>query len=69
MKYEVIADFTDLKDANHVYRSGDHYPRKGRAKKERVEELSTDQNARGVALIQEVKNEETGGDDQAPEND
>lgn len=72
MKFEVIEDFTDLKDENHVYRAGDHYPRKGRAKKERVEELSTAQNARGVALIQAVTDGDTDGgktDDKALEND
>lgn len=53
MPYVVIKDFTDLQDDNHIYRAGDKYPRKGRAKKERVEELSGSENKRGEPLIQE----------------
>lgn len=44
MKYVVIKDFTDLQDKNHIYRVGDKYPRKGRVKNERVEELSSSAN-------------------------
>lgn len=55
MKFIVKKDFKDLQDQNHVYRKGDYYPRKGRAKKERVEELTTDQNAHGVPLIEEIQ--------------
>lgn len=74
MKFTVIADFTDLQDENHIYRKGDSFPRKGRVKKERIEELSTDQNARGEVLIQEVakENEPEGDelkDDETPAND
>lgn len=54
-KYEVVKDFTDLQDDNHVYHKGDKYPRKGKAKKERIEELSTDKNERGEVLIKEVE--------------
>jgi hypothetical protein len=64
MKYTVVKAFTDLQDENHVYWQGDSFPRKGRAKKERIEELSTDQNARGEVLIQEVaKDNEPQGDE------
>lgn len=54
-KYEVIKDFTDLQDNNHVYVKGDKFPRSGRAKKERIEELSTKDNKRNEVLIKEVK--------------
>lgn len=54
-KYEVIKDFTDLEDENHIYHKGDKFPRKGKSTKKRIEELSTDKNKRGEPLIQEVK--------------
>ena len=53
MGYIVIKDFTDLQDDNHVYRTGEKYPRKGRVKKERIEELAGNENKRGEPLIQE----------------
>ncbi|MFD1885584.1 hypothetical protein [Paenibacillus wenxiniae] len=54
MPYQVIKDFKDLQDDNHQYRAGDKYPRAGRAKKDRVEELSGNDNKMGEPLIQEV---------------
>ncbi|PPA71912.1 hypothetical protein [Jeotgalibacillus proteolyticus] len=60
-KYEVIKDFTDQQDNNHVYRAardnkpGDKFPRKGKVKKERIEELLSSENKRGEPLIKEVK--------------
>ena len=51
MEYVVIKGFTDKYD-KIKYRVGDRYPRTGFAKKERAEELSTSNNARG-----EVKKE------------
>lgn len=57
MNYEVIKDFTDLQDDNHIYRAGDKYPRKGRAKKERIEELSGTDNKHGEPLIREEEGE------------
>lgn len=54
MSYIVIKDFKDLQDSNHIYRVGDKYPHKGRAKKERLEELSGSDNRRGIPLIKEV---------------
>lgn len=56
MEYIVIKAFTD-KDDKHHYAEGDRYPFRGFAKKERLEELSTDKNKRGVALIAENKSE------------
>lgn len=54
MSHKVIKDFKDLQDKNHIYRAGDKYPRKGRGKKERLEELSGSDNLRGEPLIEEV---------------
>lgn len=54
MSYVVVKDFTDLKDNNHVYRENDPYPRKGKATKARIEELSTTKNKRKEVLIKEV---------------
>ncbi len=50
MEYIVIKAFTDKDDKTH-YEAGERYPRRGFAKKERVEELSTDKNRRGIPLI------------------
>lgn len=72
LKFIVKKDFKDLQDQNHVYRKGDYYPRKGRAKKDRVEELTTDQNAHGVPLIEEIRDEnppKDKTDKQIPETD
>lgn len=57
--YRVIKDFKDLRDGNHVYREGDIYPRKGRPKKARVEELLGSENKRGEPLIEEVVEDES----------
>ncbi|WP_240371692.1 hypothetical protein [Anoxybacteroides rupiense] len=57
-KYVVIKDFKDLQDNNHIYRVGDKYPRKGRPKKERIEELLGNENRIGEPLIAEVDEEE-----------
>lgn len=56
MEYIVIKAFTD-KDDKHHYAVGERYPYRGFAKKERLEELSTKNNKRGVALIAEKKAE------------
>ncbi|MCM3241324.1 hypothetical protein M3598_01080 [Cytobacillus oceanisediminis] len=53
-KYEVVRNFTDLQDDRHIYRVGDKYPRSGRGKKERIEELSGTENALKQPLIKEV---------------
>lgn len=58
MKYEVIKDFKDLQDKNHIYRVGDKYPRKGKVKNERVEELSTSANKLNTPLIKAVEEDE-----------
>lgn len=56
-KYVVVQDFTDSQDKNHVYRKGDKFPQSGRAKKERIEELSGSDNRLGKPLIREVDEE------------
>lgn len=56
MAYIVIKDFKDLQDG-HIYRAGDKFPHKGRAKKERIDELSGSDNRRGEPLIAEVGDE------------
>lgn len=56
MEYIVIKAFTD-KDDKHHYAVGERYPYRGFAKKDRLEELSSDKNKRGVALIAEKKAE------------
>jgi len=56
MEYIVIKAFTD-KDDKHHYAVGERYPYRGFAKKERLEELSSDKNKRGIALIAEKKAE------------
>lgn len=58
MPYIVIKDFKDLQDGDHIYRAGDKYPRKGRAKKERIAELSGSENLIGEPLIREVEDDE-----------
>lgn len=54
MPYQVIKDFKDLQDDNYQYRAGDKYPRSGRAKKDRIEELSGSDNKMKTPLIEEV---------------
>ena len=62
--YKVIVPFVDLQDAKETksgvvfypYEVGDNYPRKGlNPTKERINELLTSENRRGMPLIEEVK--------------
>lgn len=54
--YKVIKYFTDLLDNNHPYNAGDIFPRKNLVvSKERLAELSSENNKRGEPLIKEVK--------------
>jgi hypothetical protein len=57
-KYQVVRNFTDSQDDKHVYRVGDKFPRSGRAKKERIEELSSSDNALGKPVIAEAEETE-----------
>lgn len=53
--YKVLKAFTDLQDG-HVYLAGDEYPRKGaNPDAKRVEELASEANKRGEALIVSVE--------------
>lgn len=59
MRYTVIRDFTDLQDNNFKYRVGDEFPRPGmKVSDERIDELSTTKNRRGLPMIEEVIEEE-----------
>lgn len=53
--YKVIKCFTDLQDNHYVYHVGDTFPRDGvETSKSRLTELSTANNKRGIALIEEI---------------
>lgn len=53
--YKVLSYFVDLQDNNTPYQKGDTYPRKGYVPTdERIKELSTSANKRGVPLIAEI---------------
>jgi len=59
--YKVIVYFEDLQDKNRPYNIGDTYPRKGlKPSDERIEELATGKNIRGIPLIkaEETKSKE-----------
>ena len=54
--YKVLKYFTDLQDNNYPYKAGDEFPRKGLdVPAERLEELSTAKNKRGIPVIVEIK--------------
>ena len=53
--YRVIHKFYDLKDNNHAYSVGDTFPHNGvEVCAERIAELASDKNRRGIPLIEEV---------------
>ena len=53
--YRVIKAFTDLQDNNHAYSVGDTFPHNGvEVDAERITELASDKNRRGVPLIEEI---------------
>lgn len=53
--YKVIVGFADIKDNRHIYKTGDKFPRDGvTVSDERLEELSTSKNRRGIPLIKET---------------
>ena len=55
MSYKVLEYFEDLQDNIHPYNPGDTFPRDGlEVSEERLEELSSDKNLRGVKLIEKV---------------
>lgn len=54
--YKVIKMFTDLQDNNYKYEVGDNYPRKDlEVTDERIKELSSKNNKRGVPLIKKIR--------------
>ena len=53
--YKVIKSFTDLKDNNYAYYVGDTFPHNGvEVSAERIAELASDKNRRGIPLIEEI---------------
>lgn len=59
MKYQVIKDFMDMKDGNHMYKAGDTYPRDGsNPTEERIAELAGSDNRQKQSLISEVEESE-----------
>jgi hypothetical protein len=57
--YRVTNYFTDLQDGDHTYNEGDTFPRDGvTVTADRIKELSTSANRRGIALIEEVRGAE-----------
>lgn len=69
MTYRVIKYFTDLQDNDYAYNAGDTFPRKGKkVSDERIAELSSAKNKRGIPLIEAVKDSEA-KDDATPVED
>lgn len=58
MEYVVTHSFTD-KDTKEHYAVGDRYPHRGFGKKDRIAELSSENNKRGIVLIESVKEKKT----------
>lgn len=55
MAYEVIEDFTDLKDRDRVYRKGDAFPVEGvKVSEERLKVLLGSENNKKQPVIKEV---------------
>ena len=75
MKYQVIKEFMDLQDKNHIYKAGDTYPREGQEPtEERIAELIGSTNRQKQPLIGAVEEpglqkeaEELSGEDAADE--
>lgn len=50
--FRVVVAFADMQDGGYIYNVGDGFPRAGvTVSEERLEELASDRNRRGVALI------------------
>lgn len=56
MAYKVIKDFKDLRDNGYEYKSGDTYPRSGKADEARAKHLMIPTSQRGP-LLEEVADE------------
>lgn len=69
-KYKVIEYFTDAQDNDHIYKKGDTYPREGfKVSEERLNELSTPFNSRGIAVIEVVKSRKDAYSDERNEDE
>ena len=56
--YKALEHFTDMQDSYHEYNPGDKFPREGlEVSEERLKELSSNENRRGRAMIEIVKEE------------
>lgn len=59
MKFRALTTFTDLQDGGFEYKTGDAYPRDGlEVSHERLEELASSKNKRGVPVIEAVLSED-----------
>ena len=57
--YEVIKDFVDVQNNNHLYRVGDSFPYNGAdVSKDRCAELASTSNRCGVVLIKAIEVDE-----------
>lgn len=53
--YKVLITFRDLQDNGYRYHVGDEFPHKGLTVDDnRLEELSTDKNRRGIPVIEKI---------------
>ena len=58
--YKVNTFFTDLQDNRYAYKAGDVFPRNGlEVSDDRLKELSSNHNRRGIPLISLVEEETT----------
>ena len=54
--FKVIKTFKDAQDNDYLYHRGDTFPHDDKeVSEERIEELASNKNRRGMALIEEVK--------------
>lgn len=69
--YRVIKMFSDLQDKEHVYHTGDSFPRDGlTVSADRINELATARNRRGMPLIEAIEDmPESAEDEPSPETD
>lgn len=59
MAYKALVRFTDLQDDNFKYEPGDMFPRQGlKVSAERLKELSTKANKRGIPVIKKLTKKE-----------
>ena len=66
--YEVVSDFYDAKNNNHLYKTGDEYLVNGyKPTKARVEELAKGKNKYAKVFIKEVKSNPENGESKTPD--